>query len=186
MDMNLSKLSVLGITVGLCIAGCAADASQDETSATTSEELTVTRLKGHWSSSTGPIYSIDFTTKNAKTLGGFVSGHEFTAQIDNGVRCITTPCPNVSTVTGVYKSSGGKLTLASYDKPAWDFSRIIGDYTHALSDADGTLTVDKSDNTIHETLTRSIPCGNTSCAPGLYCCNALRSMCAKPGVMCIQ
>lgn len=184
--MNVAKLSIACVTVGLSLVGCAAETSQDETGTTSTEDLTVSRLKGRWTSSTGPIYTIDFTTKNAQTLGGFVRGHEFTAQIDNGVRCITTPCPNVDTVTGVYKSNGSKLTLTSFDKPAQAFGRIIGEYTHALSNADGTLTIDKTDNTIHETLTHGVPCGDTACGPGLYCCNALRGMCAKPGVMCIQ
>lgn len=183
--MHVSKLGIPLAALALVVSGCAAETSQDETSTTATEDLTVSRLKGHWTSASGPIFSIDFSTRSAQTLGGFVHGHEFTARIDNGVRCITTPCPNVSTVTGVYKSSGGKLTLTSFDKPAQDFSRIIGEYTHALSNADGTLTVDKSDNTVHETLVRGVPCGDNTCAIGLYCCNALRGMCARPGVMCI-
>ena len=184
--MRFITFAVAVATVGFAIAGCAAETSQDETDTTANEDLTVSRLKGHWTSDSGPIYSIDFTTKPAHTLGGFVSGHQFTAQIDNGVRCITTPCPNIDTVTGVYKSNGGKLTIASYDKPTASFGRILGEYAHALSNADGTLTVDKSDNTVHETLSRTIPCGQNSCGAGTYCCNPLRGICAKPGVFCIQ
>ncbi len=184
--MNVAKLAIALVTVGLSVAGCAAETSQDETDGTATQDLAVSRLKGIWVSSNGPIFSIEFTSKNAQTLGGFVHGHEFTAHIDNGVRCITTPCPNVDVVTGVYKSNGGKLTLTSFDKPSLDFSRIIGDYTHALSNADGTLTIDKSDNTIHETLVHGVACGDNTCTDGLYCCNPLRGICAKRGVMCIQ
>ena len=184
--MNPVKLILAVSTLGALLIGCAAETSQDETAVTSSEDLSVSRLKGHWSSATGPVYTIDFTTRNAQTLGGFVRGHEFTARIDSGVRCITTPCPSDTIVSGVYKSNGGKLTLASYDKPAGDFARILGEYAHALSGADSTLTIDKSDNTVHETLTRGIPCGAATCENGTYCCNALQGMCAKPGVMCIQ
>jgi hypothetical protein len=183
--MNVSRLAIPFLTLGLALVGCAAETSQDETDSTTTEDLSVSRLKGRWASSTGPIYTIEFTAKNAQTLGGFVRGHEFTAWIDNGTRCITTPCPSVSTVTGVYKSNGSKLTLTSYDKPSQDFARIIGEYTHALR-ASGTLTLDKSDNTIHETLARGVPCGDTACGAGQYCCNPLLGMCATHGMVCIQ
>lgn len=31
-----------------------------------------------------------------------------------------------------------------------------------------------------------VPCGNTVCGEGLYCCNASCGMCVPPGMMCIQ
>ncbi len=30
------------------------------------------------------------------------------------------------------------------------------------------------------------PCGETTCGPGTYCCNASCGMCVKPGMFCIQ
>jgi hypothetical protein len=29
-------------------------------------------------------------------------------------------------------------------------------------------------------------CGDTQCAPGFVCCNPLRGICTKPGMVCIQ
>ena len=29
------------------------------------------------------------------------------------------------------------------------------------------------------------PCGDTTCGPGMVCCNPLRSICTKPGMVCI-
>jgi len=29
------------------------------------------------------------------------------------------------------------------------------------------------------------PCGDTTCSPGMVCCNPLRSICTKPGMVCI-
>jgi hypothetical protein len=192
--MNASKLfstataaifAVLPVTA--LLGGCAAETSQDETAVAT-DDLSVSRLKGNWTSTTGPIYSIELTSKTAQSLGGFFKGHAFTAHVDNGVRCITTPCPNDEVVSGIYKTSGNKLTLSSYDKPGHALARILGEYTVTLSSVDTTLALDKNDaaDAVHQTFTRGIPCGNNTCTGGTYCCNALRGMCAKPGVMCIQ
>ncbi len=195
--MNVLKLILAMVGASVFAVGCAAEVSQpvsqtgvDSTEATATEEsdLSISRLIGTWEATTGPIYSIEFTGKVAQTLGGGLHGHRFTARIDTGIRCITTPCPSETEVSGVYKSVGNKLTLASYDRPSAEFARILGEYKHSLSNGDKNLKVDKADGTIHQAFTRNVgvPCGTTTCGAGLYCCNPLRNMCARPGMFCIQ
>ncbi len=190
--MNAFKFALPLVALSLSLAGCAAEVEDaEDTDSTSAEEsaLAVARLKGTWESNTGPIYSIKFTGKLAQTLGGGLRGHEFTAHIDTGIRCITTPCPSETEVTGVYKSSGNKLTLASFDRPSAEFARILGGYTSTLSSKDQTLKLRKSDGTINQTFHRAatgVRCGTTTCGAGLECCNPLMNICTPPGGFCIM
>ena len=187
--MNALKLALTMATLSVFAVGCAAEVqNEEETDATGSESaLAVSRLKGKWDSTSGPIYSITFTGKAASTLGGGLKGHEFTAHIDTGIRCITTPCPSETEVSGIYRSVGNKMTLASFDRPTAEFARILGDYTSTLSNTDKKLHLVKADGTINESFTRNtgVACGTTTCGTGLVCCNPLRNICTPPGGFCI-
>jgi hypothetical protein len=184
--MNALKLSALLLALALVAPGCAAETADDASDDTASDDLRVSALAGTWEG-TGTIKSIEFTSKVAETLGGGLRGHAFNASVDADIRCIRMPCPTTTDVSGVFKTSGAKLTLASYDRPSYAFSVILGDYT-AKIDAVGTkLTLTKTDTGVVEVFKKSgVKCGTTTCAAGLYCCNPLRNMCARPGMMCIQ
>jgi hypothetical protein len=188
--MNALRLALPLVGLTLALAGCAAEVNAEDTDSTSPEEsaLAVSRLKGTWESSTGPIYSITFTGKFAQTLGGGLRGHEFTAHIDTGIRCITTPCPSETDVTGIYKSVGNKMTLASFDRPTAEFARILGDYASTLTNGGKTLRLKKADGTIDQTFHRpaaGVACGTTTCGAGLVCCNPLMNICTPPGGFCI-
>lgn len=184
-------LAALLASASLLFAGCAIEnAGTNDEGATESADdaLATADLYGTWEAVSGPIYKIEFTETKAKTLGGW-SGREFFATVDNGVRCITTPCPSSDDVGGVYRVSfGTRVTFASYDKPTATFAKYLGDYKLDLSKKTGVLTLTKTDGTVVGQLKKQvgIKCGTATCGTGQYCCNPLRSMCAKMGMMCIQ
>ncbi len=173
---------VLSSTLAL---GCSAATDGDHEDA--NAEALRADLYGKWEGS-GKITRIDFTHDYAETLGGFTKGKRFTATIDTGIRCITTPCNSSVDVDGVYTThTGSGLTLLSFDKPSHEFAVILGDYRYdatasklKLTKKDGSLT-----ESFHHAST-GVHCGQTVCGEGLYCCNPVMSICAKPGMFCIQ
>lgn len=179
------------LAASMFAGGCAlqTEESVEDPSAASEDELTTAQLAGIWVAESGPIDRIEFTKDKAKTLGGW-SGRQFSASVDNGVRCITTPCPSSDDVAGVYRVSfGTRVTFASYDKPSLTFSKYLGDYTMYLKNKQ--LHLKKTDGTVVSVLRREEKpvgekCGNAVCGAGTYCCNPLMSICVKEGMMCIQ
>jgi hypothetical protein len=53
-----------------------------------------------------------------------VHGHHFFADVDNGIRCITTPCPSTSRLEGYYTVTSKSLWLhvTSGDSGAFDYA----------------------------------------------------------------
>ncbi len=190
--MKASLLVLTSIFASIFAMGCAATPAEDGEelgdTASNEEALSASNIYGSWEAETGPIHDITFTRDYAETLGGGLKGRRFEATVDNGVRCITTPCDSSDEVGGVYKLTGGsKLTLASYDRPSLVFSRYLGDYRVTLRR--NKLTLSKLDGTVEGTFHRAIAgerCGTTVCGAGLVCCNPLMNICTKPGMFCIQ
>jgi hypothetical protein len=169
-------------------AGCAAqpaDTSDDGQTESADDAIATSTLYGTWEGEGGKIYKITFEKTSSSTLGG-MKGRAFTATIDTGIRCITTPCPSSTDVAGVYKlSHGTKLTLSAYDKPTKEFAAILGDYSVKVKA--GNLTLTKSDGTketFHPAKVTGVACGDTTCGEGQYCCDPLHSRCIKMGFMC--
>ncbi len=190
--MKTWKLLVCALFAATAMtAGCAVEPAtdQEEIVESSDEALTYVSLKGTWTGVDGIIYSLTFTKDHASTMGG-LKGYKFSATIDTGVRCIKAPCDGASTtVSGVYKVDGTKMTLASYDKPTATFAKILGDYKVATKDKVTKIKLTKSDGTLTENFTKDaegVACGTTTCKAGLYCCNPLMNICAPEGMMCIQ
>lgn len=160
-NLSFSFLAV-AIAASVSLAGCAvqnADSSDEGAVTSAEDELALASIYGAWEGEGGKIYTINFSKDAAETLGGFLKGRSFTASIDTGVRCITTPCDLAQAdVGGVYKlTSGTKLTLASYDKPTAAFGAILGDYGIKLVGKKLVLT--KRDGTLTETFHKAPACG---------------------------
>jgi hypothetical protein len=179
--LSFAALSVLG--------GCAADAVPTEGDVSRSEDAMSTKkaLLGKWDADTGIIYNLELTNDYAETLGGFLKGHRFQATVDNGVRCITTPCPSSDVLSGVYAIKGDKITFASYDRPIASFANIAGEYRFhvtakklAMDRCDGSAA---ASSTFHHAAPAAT-CGNVVCGEGTTCCNPLTSTCVKPGMVC--
>jgi hypothetical protein len=181
---KLIPLFAATAALALAVAGCASDASDtpaDEATDTSSDELH-TSLTGMWTGG-GTLVRLELTRERASTLGGW-RGYVFNATIDNGIRCITTPCPSTDEVSGVYRADWGRMTLQSYDRPSLAFSKILGSYRY--SRRGNTLSLHKTDGTLDETLTRAQRCGRSYCGEGTVCCNPLMGICTPPGGVCIQ
>ena len=148
--------SLVLASIAAAFVGCAVshdDPTSERAVDVSDDAVTLASLYGTWEGDGGTFYSITFTKDAAQTLGGGLQGRRFDATIDNGIRCITTPCDSSTEVAGVYKTTSGvKLTLASYDKPSYAFSRVLGDYSMKL--AGDTLTLTKSDKTTVEAFHR--------------------------------
>lgn len=151
--MRSSLLALILASSAVAFLGCAVQHDDDLTDEGTIDEsadaVTLAALYGTWEGEGGAFYTLTFTKDPASTLGGGLKGRRFEASIDTGIRCITTPCPSSTEVSGVYKTTSGiKLTLASYDRPSLEFSRVLGDYRMKL--VRDTLTLTKYDGTIVE------------------------------------
>ncbi len=191
--MRNALYAVLLASASTLFAGCAvqsgdvSDGPIDESE----DAIGVSALYGTWTGG-NTIYSITFTRDYAETFGGGLRGRRFDATIDTGLRCVTAPCDGATMeVSGVYKlTKGSTLTLASYDRPTLEFSKILGDYT--VKSSKTSLFIGKKDGTLKETFTKAKPstggvkCGDVVCGEGLVCCNPLRNICTKPDMMCIQ
>lgn len=188
-----SALIAMMFAASTLFGGCAVQSEQQDDGPIdeADDALATSKLYGTWdATSGGAFYNVTFTRDYAETLGGGLRGRRFDAAIDTGVRCIMAPCDEATlNASGVYRVSGAKLTLASYDKPSLEFSKVLGDYTVSLSK--GTLTLAKRDGSFKQTFTkRAEPkgekCGDVVCGEGTYCCNPLMNICVKPGMMCIM
>lgn len=175
-----------------CFAGCAVQSQEEPNDGVTDsseDALALASLYGTWIGDGGKFYEITFSKDAAETLGGGLKGRRFDAKIDTGVRCIAAPCDAATLeASGVYKlSHGTSLTLASYDRPSLEFSKVLGDYSVKVSK--GVLTLTKKDGSFKETFHQAPPstgtkCGTAVCGEGQYCCNPLNSQCVKIGYMC--
>jgi hypothetical protein len=179
--LSFVALSVLG--------GCAADAVSTDGDVSQSEDALSTKkaLLGKWDADTGIVYNLELTNDYAETLGGFLKGHRFQATVDNGVRCITTPCPSSDVLSGVYAIKGDKITFASYDRPIASFANIAGEYRFHVTAK--KLSMDRCDGSAAASSTfhhaePAATCGKVVCGEGTTCCNPLMSKCVEPGMLC--
>jgi hypothetical protein len=179
--LSFAALSVLG--------GCAADAVPTEGDVSRSEDAMSTKkaLLGKWDADTGIIYNLELTNDYAETLGGFLKGHRFEATVDNGVRCITVPCPASDVLSGVYAIKGDTITFASYDRAIASFANIAGEYRFRVTAKQLSMAKCGGSTAAPSTFHHAPPaatCGNVVCGEGTTCCNPLMSICVKPGMMC--
>ncbi len=178
------------MTAGV-LAGCSGQSADIEDVSSDSDDaaLTASNIKGTWTGTDGRIYSITFSKMAASTIGNGLTGYRFDATIDTDIRCITTPCPSSEDVVGVYKVTGSKLTLASFDRPDAKFAKILGDYKISSKSHVTKLTLTKNDGTLTEHFvndTTRVKCGFKTCGEGLVCCNSLMGICTPAGMACIQ
>lgn len=171
-------IALSALTLALA-AGCTAEQATDPVEQTSddADALTVSQIAGRWIADTGPITTIEFTKNYAETLGGGLRGKSFNATVDNGIRCITFPCPSTDDVAGVYKVSGSRLTLASYDRPSATFAKYLGDYRVTL--VRGKLTLKKVDGTVAGTFHKAPGIGEEG---GM--CGGIAGFPCKAGLEC--
>jgi hypothetical protein len=133
---SLSALAGLlllsSLSVG-CIGG--GDLVADETDVAT-DELSLRGwepLIGAWVGSTGPFEGLVIT----RTIVG--QGRHFFADVDTGIRCITTPCPSPAHLEGRVTAGTRNLTFRHPDRPSPEAAPFYGTYAYTLNGSTLTL-----------------------------------------------
>lgn len=139
--MNLAR-TLTGLSlVAAFAAGCvgAPDAAIDDGDEVSAEEVRSTsweRLVGAWEGTSGPFTGLVFTA----TPQG--SGHHFFADVDTGIRCITTPCPSGARLDGSFTAGPLTITIRHPDRPSPEAAPFYGRYYYQLQG--DTLTLSRS------------------------------------------
>jgi hypothetical protein len=144
--MTSIRLALSALLASSFLAGCAVDTGAlAETTASESDAFSLPTkpsprtLVGSWLADRGNVTRLELTEEPAQTFGGGI-GRKFTATVDTGIRCITTPCPAFVDVTGVYIVRGSIVSLNAFDRPSPEFARVLGDYRFAVTRGVLTLT----------------------------------------------
>lgn len=130
--MKLSNVFfALGTTLFVsasALTGCASDTGPaDEDTEESSDELTAAgkALIGSYQDDTGAFRGLVLTTQKVG------QGNKFFADVDTGVRCITTPCPSSERIEGTF--TAGPKTITFKSATATNFSKhLLGQYKYLV------------------------------------------------------
>jgi len=125
------SLGVLGAVSSLsgCVGAGADTSAVEEEDAVTAEELRApswSQLRGAWRGQSGPYTGLVLT----ETREG--NGRHFFADVDTGIRCITTPCPSGGRIEGRYTSGPLTLTLSPVGRPSRELAEYYGRFYYTL------------------------------------------------------
>ncbi len=126
------------LVVGALSAGCigGGDNTLDETDVTADElsNRDWERLAGAWVNVSGPFQGLVIT----RTPEG--QGRHFFADVDTGIRCITTPCPSQAHLEGRVTAGTRNLTFRHPDRPSPEAAPFYGTaYAYTLNGTTLTL-----------------------------------------------
>lgn len=151
---HAASVVVLGLAT---LAGCAADS--EESAATDSDIVAApVKVQGAWAAKPG-------TATSSQWFEGVVFDKDgtFFADVNTGIRCITTPCPSSVRIEGTYAVVGRSLILTTKDPSQDEGSKYYARYTVTRSAAD-TLTI-KGDGFSNTLVSQNSYCGEpTDCA----------------------
>ena len=131
---GFSGLLVVAALSSGCLGG--ADATVDETDVS-ADELSLRAwdgLTGAWVATSGSFQGLVIT----RTPVG--QGRQFFADVDTGIRCITTPCPSQAHLEGRVTAGTRNLTLRYADRPSAEAAPFYGTYAYTLSGSTLTLS----------------------------------------------
>lgn len=116
-----------------CLGG--GDLSIDETDVATDElsNRAWETVAGAWVGTSGPFQGLVIT----RTVVG--QGRHFFADVDTGIRCITTPCPSQAHLEGRVTAGSRNLTLRHPDRPSPEAAPFYGTYAYTLNGSTLTL-----------------------------------------------
>lgn len=127
-SLFFSSLVAVALVSTGALAGCAADTSNDEEGVVEESEEELTKagkaLIGAYKDD-GKIQGLILT--NVKKG----QANEFTADIDTGIRCITTPCPSSERVTGTFTAGTKTITFKSSTASAL-VQPLLGKYNYLV------------------------------------------------------
>jgi hypothetical protein len=126
-----SSLVAVALATTGAITGCAADTSNDEGVVEESEEeLTKAgkALIGSYKDDSGKFHGLILTNVKAG------QANEFIADVDTGIRCITTPCPSSERITGTFTAGTKTITFKSSTASAL-VQPLLGKYNYLVQGA---------------------------------------------------
>jgi len=124
----LSSLVTLSLATPFALAGCAADTSNEEdVVGETDEELTKAgkALIGSYKDDTGAFRGLILTSVKQG------QANEFVADVDTGIRCITTPCPSSERITGTFTAGTKTITFKS-STASQHVQHLLGKYNYLV------------------------------------------------------
>jgi hypothetical protein len=126
--------SLVALVAVSALAGCAAEATDDvadvggdmaETSDTEALTQAGKALIGEYTDDTGAFRRLVLT---AEKVG---QANKFIADVDTGIRCITTPCPSSLTIEGTFTAGTKTITFKVPGKPN-AASHLLGKYNYIV------------------------------------------------------
>lgn len=165
------KLGVAGLVAGLAfvsVQGCAADSESvgdegdQEEAASTEDELTANakKLVGAFHQDGPSVLPPTFKGLVFKTDGTFF------ADVDTGIRCITTPCPSGARLAGKFTATKNYVRLVA-KAPGSEGSGFYGRYRYTLSPNGKDLHLTRAD--FGKSWANDLDKKNTYCAAPTDC-----------------
>ena len=154
------SFAALALVAAGSLAGCAADTSSTDAdegvAEESSDELNAAgkALIGSYTDDTGAFQGLVLTSKKVGQR------NEFFADVDTGLRCITTPCPTFQRIEGTFTAGSKTITLYSTTAsiPA---QHLLGKYNYVVQGDKLTLT--------RKNFSQSLAKGGSYCAKSDDC-----------------
>jgi hypothetical protein len=128
-NVFLSSLVALALASTGALAGCSADTSNGDEDVVegTEEELTKAgkALIGSYKDDSGAFQGLILTSVKAG------QANEFVADVDTGIRCITTPCPSSERITGTFTAGPKTITFKS-TSASQNVQHLLGKYNYLV------------------------------------------------------
>ena len=126
----LLSVFALSLAAAPMLVGCSADTSDDDVQEEvdqSEDELSAAgkRLIGSYKDDTGPFHGLILT--NVK-VG---QANEFIADVDTGIRCITTPCPSSQRIEGTFTAGTRTITFRSRTA-SQSVQHLLGRYNYLV------------------------------------------------------
>lgn len=122
-------LATAAVVSASALTGCAADTSAEDAAddtEETSDELSAAgkKLIGSYVDDTGAFRGLVLTSEKVG------QGNKFFADVDTGIRCITTPCPSSERIEGTFTAGAKTITFKS--STANHGKHLLGKYNYLV------------------------------------------------------
>lgn len=121
-------LLALSLSTSFAVTGCAADTDGEEAAVEESEDELAKAGKaliGSYKDDSGAFKGLILTDVKKG------QANEFIADVDTGIRCITTPCPSSERITGTFTAGSKTITLKSATA-SQHVQHLLGKYNYLV------------------------------------------------------
>ena len=177
-------LATLTIVSTGAITGCAADTdAQDADDADvedTSDELNAAgkKLIGSYKDDGGRFTSLVLT---ATTVG---PANKFSADVDTGIRCITTPCPSSEHIEGTFTAGSKTITLKSTTVSAIS-KPLLGKYSYLAQGSKLTLFRKDFSQSLEKLTAPVTTCMSSQSCGAAQHCSVEDGVCNSSGMLAV-